>query len=231
VKVAVLDVDGTLYPGALGVQLLRTLSRSAACDRGKIDEVFAILDRYRLGQIDHDTMATLAYEAYARVITGVPEGELERCAKQTWEEEKGNLFPFVGELVALLKRKEFTIVIISGSPEEMIRQVAAGLGVSEWYGALFTADGGVYTGKVDRRPGALGAKTKILTDFLAQRSFDAAESFAIGDSMADLTLFQALGKPLAFEPKADLLALARDNRWTVASRHDIMERVAGLLGP
>lgn len=229
-KAAVLDVDGTLYPGALGVQLLRGLSRGAACNKERVEEVFSVLNRYRLEQINHETMATLAYEAYAGAIAGMAEVDVAGFARQTWKEERANLFPFVGELVELLKRRGFTVVLISGSPEEMIREVAAELGITERYGALFTARGGVYTGEVDRRPGALGAKSKILAEFLQQRSIDVAASFAMGDSMADLTLLQALGKPLAFEPKAELLAVARDNQWTVASRHDVMERVSALLG-
>ena len=34
----------------------------------------------------------------------------------------------------------------------------------------------------------------------------------MGDSMADRMVLQSIGKPVAFEPQADLLALARENR-------------------
>ena len=229
-KVAVLDVDGTLYPGALGLQLLRTMLWSGTCDDRKVEAVFSILKRYSLREIDHATMAALAYRAYAEAIAGMLTGDLEKFAEQTWEEEKLKFFPFVGELVELFRRRQFIIVLISGSPEEIIRKVATELGVADFWGAVFAAQDGRYTGEILRRPGALGAKSQILSEFALRRGIDFSASVAMGDSLADLAVLEKVGKPIVFEPQAEMLVLARENQWTIASRHDIMERISDLLG-
>jgi HAD superfamily hydrolase (TIGR01490 family) len=228
-KVAVLDVDGTLYSGALGVELLRALVERAACDVERAREVFDLVARYRRGEIDHATLSAEAYLAYGRTLAGASVEEVQRIARSTWQQERSGLFPFVGSLVATLKHKGFTVVLISGSPNEMICEIAADVGAPHFCGALFAVKGGVYTGEASLRSGALGAKSDILKRLLEGDDVDLAASFAMGDSLADVALFQMIGKPMTFEPTPELLAVARENGWPVASRHDVLQRLDELL--
>lgn len=229
-KVAVLDVDGTLYSGALGVELLRALVERAACDVERAREVFDLVARYRRGEIDHATLSAEAYLAYGRALAGASAETVEEVARSTWQKERSGLFPFVGALIAMLKQKGFTVVLISGSPNEMIREIAADVGAPHFCGALFTVEGGVYTGETSLRSGALGAKSDILKSLLDDDDVDLAASFAMGDSLADAALFQMIGKPMTFEPTPELLDAARENGWPIASRHDVLARLDDLLG-
>jgi HAD superfamily phosphoserine phosphatase-like hydrolase len=228
-KAAVLDVDGTLYPGALGVELLRALMAAGACNRARAEGVFDVLRQYKQGLIDFPAMATGAYTLYAQSLEGVRCDDVDALARKVWEAERQKLFGFVRPLVSLLREAGYWSVIISGSPQEMIQHVANELGISQACGALFTREGGRYTGGVDLSSGALGEKRRIFETLTRGKGVRLERCFALGDSLTDSALFEFMGLPLAFEPAPALLELARQRGWAVATREDVLERTRELL--
>ncbi|HYO67826.1 MAG TPA: haloacid dehalogenase-like hydrolase [Archangium sp.] len=228
-KAAVLDVDGTLYPGALGVELLRALMAAGACHRARAEGVFEVLRQYKQGAIDFSTMAARAYPLYAQALEGVRCDTVDSLARKVWEAERRKLFAFVRPLVGLLREAGYWSVIISGSPQEMIQCVADELGISEARGALFTRREGHYTGGVDLSSGALGEKGRIFDAVTRGQDVRLERCFALGDSITDSALFERLGLPLAFEPEPALRVLAQQRGWAVVTREDVLERTRRLL--
>ncbi|HZH18020.1 MAG TPA: haloacid dehalogenase-like hydrolase [Archangium sp.] len=228
-KAAVLDVDGTLYPGALGIELLRALMAAGACNRTRAEGVFDVLRQYKQGAIDFPTMASRAYPLYAQALEGVRCDTVDALARTVWEQERRKLFGFVRPLVALLREAGYWSVIISGSPQEMVQRVADELGVSQAHGALFTRVEGRYTGGVDLSSGALGEKRRIFDAVTRGQAVRLERCFALGDSVTDAALFERLGLPLAFEPEPALQVLAQQRGWAVATREDVLERTRMLL--
>ena len=231
-SLAVLDVDGTLLPGALGVELLRALIAAGVCQQAAGAEVFAVLERYRRGDIDFPTMESAAYAAYARALAGVPCAQVEQIAADVWEAQRGRLFPFVRPLVTLLRNQGYTLCIISGSPDEIVRRLADELGIQRVSGARFARSAGKYTGQVELASAALGEKGRILDAFIGepgQHRVCFERSLALGDSLTDVALFERVGLPLAFEPDPALRAVAAQRSWAIATRDDALERVQALL--
>ncbi|HEX5751133.1 MAG TPA: haloacid dehalogenase-like hydrolase [Archangium sp.] len=228
-KAAVLDVDGTLYPGALGVELLRALMAAGVCHRTRAEGVFEVLRQYKQGLIDFSTMASRAYPLYAQALEGARCDTVDALARKVWEQERHKLFGFVRPLVGLLREAGYWSVIISGSPQEMIQCVADELGISQACGALFTRREGHYTGAVDLSSGALGEKRRIFDAVTRGQDVRLERCFALGDSITDSALFERLGLPLAFEPEPALRVLAQRRGWAVATREDVLERARMLL--
>ncbi|REG35887.1 phosphoserine phosphatase [Archangium gephyra] len=228
-KAAVLDVDGTLYPGALGVELLRALMAEGACHRTRAEGVFEVLRQYKQAAIDFPTMAARAYTLYAQALEGVRCDTVDALARKVWEGERHKLFGFVRPLVALLREAGYWSLIISGSPQEMVQCVADELGISQVRGALFTRREGHYTGSVDLSSGALGEKSRIFDAVTRGQDVRLERCFALGDSITDSALFERMGLPLAFEPEPALQVLAQQRGWAVATREDVLERTRRLL--
>jgi HAD superfamily hydrolase (TIGR01490 family) len=228
-KAAVLDVDGSLYPGALGVELLRALRAEGACDLQEAQGVFEVLGRYKQGHIDFKTMASEAYGRYALSLQGVQVERVEEVASRVWEQERQRLFSFARPLVATLREAGYWLVLISGSPQEMVRRMAEELGISHAQGALFGQREGRYTGEVALPSASLGEKARIFQELAGGRSVCLERCFAMGDSLTDAALFEQVGLPLAFEPDPALAALARERGWAVATREDVLECTRSLL--
>lgn len=230
VSAAILDLDGTLYPGAVGIDWLRALMDAGMCQQAAGRRVFAVLDDHRTGVIDFQTMATRAYAAFASALAGVEVEAAEAIARSVWSRQREQLFAFVPELIACLREHGCEPMLISGSPIEMVELVATQLGIAVARGAVFGRDAGRYTGSVDLSSGMPGEKPRILAALAYEgRELALDRCFALGNSVTDAQLFELVGMPLAFEPDADLLALADAHGWQVATRDDVLACSRSLL--
>lgn len=227
VSAAILDLDGTLYPGAVGIDWLRALIDVGVCERAAGLRVFMVLDDYRGGLIDFQTMAARAYAAFASALAGTEVEAAEAIARSVWARQREQLFAFVPELLACLREHGQEPMLISGSPIEMVELVAEDLGIAVARGAVFGREAGRYTGAVDLSSGMPGEKPKILAVIGPELVLD--RCFALGNSVTDATLFECVGIPLAFEPDADLLVLADAHGWQVATRDDVLACARSLL--
>lgn len=228
-RLAILDADGTLYPGALGVELLRSLIASGVCDRARSQPVFDVLHQYRSGRVDFATMSVHAYRHFAAALKGCACVDVDRVAQETWQHERDRLFPFATELVRILEAGGHVPVLISGSPREMVQRLAGELGIARFCGAVFSQHGGLYTGEIELASAVLGAKQVILSTMLAGQEVRWQASLAIGDSITDAALFELVGSPIAFEPDPALRSLAFQRGWTIADRDTLLDTVRALL--
>jgi phosphoserine phosphatase len=216
-----------LYPGAVGIDWLRALMDAGVCGRAAGQRVFSVLDDHRNGVIDFQTMAARAYATFASALAGTEVQTAEAIARSAWARHRKQLFAFVPELLACLREHGQEPMLISGSPIEMVELVAQDLGIAFARGAVFGREAGRYTGTVDLSSGMPGQKPKILAAMGPELSLD--RCFALGNSLTDATLFECVGFPLAFEPDADLLALADARGWRVANRYDVLACSRSLL--
>ncbi|MEH2370701.1 HAD family hydrolase [Nostoc sp.] len=227
-KVAALDIDGTLYPGALGLQLLQALAANGISDKSKSKNVFEVVEKYRLNEIDFQTMSTSAYTLYAEAIAGISQAVMQHIANQVWLQERTKLFAFVPKLIDILKSQGYSIVLISGSPDEIVCCLAQEFGISKYQGSIFATYQGKYTGKVNLLSGSLGKKYSIFLQMAKDWKVNLEESLAIGDSITDTPLLEIVSKPLVFEPHPSLMLLAQQKSWLVTNRNDIVKHVMEL---
>lgn len=156
IRVAILDMDGTLYDGFLAAHMadaLRTFPRRSE----PAARALAAIHRYRAGQITHDECADRFCTAYAQATRGLPVATLREIGTTVWELHRTNLFPYVLPLISSLRRLGLLTCLISGSPEEAIRAAAADLSIDRWWGLTIAAEAGVSTGQILRAPPAAAA--------------------------------------------------------------------------
>lgn len=228
--IAVLDVDGTLFPGALGVELLRELMRAETCNQAAAERVLEVLAQYRSREIGFERMAERAYQAFAEALAGHETAVVEAHARKLWATQRERLFEFVPTLISSLRARGYAIMLISGSPLEVVRLVADELDIPEAYGAVFTREHGRYTGAIDLSSGVPGEKARIFAAATRDRDICLQLSFAIGDSLTDVALFERVGLPLAFEPEPELSTIARARGWAIATQADVLAQARALLG-
>jgi HAD superfamily hydrolase (TIGR01490 family) len=227
-KVAALDIDGTLYPGALGLQLLQALTANGISDKSKVEDIFKVIEKYRLNEIDFQTMSTSAYTLFAEAIAGISQAVMQRIARQVWQQERIKLFPFVPKLIDILNNQGYSLVLISGSPDEIVCCLAQEFRISKYQGSIFATHQGKYTGKVNLTSGALGKKYSIFLQMVKDWRVNLEESLAIGDSITDTALLEIVGKPVVFEPHPSLMLIAQEKGWLVTNRNDVVKHITEL---
>jgi phosphoserine phosphatase len=223
-KVAIIDIDGTLLPGSIGIRLLDGLVETGLIDRETSRKITEPVSSYQVGHITHVEMARLASRAYANAIRAIPRDVMTSLATRVWRNERHRLFWFARPLIELLTANSVKPVLISSSPTEIVAQVAVDLGVITHFGSHFNNRGSTADGH-DLVPGLPGEKERLLRGYIAGRDCRLSASLAIGNSPGDFGVLDMVGYPIAFEPDTELCHSARERGWTIADRFTVLDSV------
>lgn len=197
-----LAFGGHLYrAGMLG---RRTLLRAAV---GQV--------MYLLFGADEDALDK-ARQAMLALTKGWDRAEVERVVAEALEEVVAPLV--YAEALFLIDdhlRAGRRVVIVSASPEEVVRPLAQYLGISEVIATRARVDEqGRYTGEVDLY--AYGpAKAEAVRLMAKAAGISLADSFAYSDSATDLPLLELVGHPHAINPERDLRTAAEARGWPI----------------
>jgi HAD superfamily hydrolase (TIGR01490 family) len=108
------------------------------------------------------------------------------------------------------------IIIVSTSGHEVVAPIGALLGASSVIATRMRIADGRYTGEVEFY--AYGeAKASQVRALAAERGYCLPECFAYSDSVTDLPLLEAVGKPRAVNPDRALRRIAVQRGWPVLS--------------
>ncbi|GAB2838647.1 HAD family phosphatase [Streptomyces daliensis] len=228
---AVLDLDGTLLEGFLAEAVTKVLLAVPGAEVCAVRRARSAIDAYRARVIDHDECAAHFHDAYARSVRGLPAAVLGEVGAQGWRLARGQLFPHARRLVRALRAQGFSPCLLSGSPQEAVLHAARDLGVEHAWGLVLETDPhGRCTERYLRAPASSGVKGAILREATAGIPVDWRQSLAMGDSPSDIDVLDMVGHPLAYEPDAQLRAIAVAKGWTVVDRTTVLD-ICGRLRP
>lgn len=107
------------------------------------------------------------------------------------------------------------VIIISSSPEEIVRPLAEFLGVDDSIGSrAYVDDSGRYTGELEFYAYAQ-AKADAVMQMAKEQDIDLSRSYAYSDSHTDVPMLQCVGNPVAVNPDKELIRVARANKWPI----------------
>ena len=145
------------------------------------------------------------------------------------------------EALALIeqhRRKGREIVIVSVSPEEVVRPLAGYLGVDNVIATRSAVDAeGRYTGSLAFYASGPG-KADAICSMARERDLDLEQCFAYSDSHADLPMLELVGHPVAVNPDRVLKQTAIERGWprvefdkpvTLRSRMASLQRPAPII--
>ena len=229
-RLAIFDIDGTIFRSSLLIELVN----------GLIDENIFSKDVYK--EIENDYLAWLdrkgSYENYIlkvvkifiRNIKGCREKDMALVIEKVLNSQKDHVYRYTRKLIEDLKKKDYFLLAISGSPVPIVSKFSAYNKFDSFYGTLFEVKDGIFTGKVTQAPTEEG-KEKIVKKFLknSELEFDLSKSIAIGDTRTDIPLLEMVGKPIAFNPNLGLAKVAKKKGWKIIiERKDVVFNVLEL---
>ena len=104
------------------------------------------------------------------------------------------------------------MLVISGSHQELVEQVARYYGFDDWIGSHYERSGDSFSG--NKHIASLDKKT-ALKSLVAKHSLSYENSLAIGDSASDIAMLEMVENPIAFNPDQKLLQTAKKNGWKI----------------
>ncbi|MGM1058408.1 HAD family hydrolase [Saccharothrix sp. Mg75] len=164
IRVAVLDVDGTLVEAPLPAM-------SADAGLAARDRLTLLRWASATGEPEDSVVAGRLHGLFAAMLTGVACRAVSAVAARMWSRQRRRVFPFAAPLVVALKDAGYLPALISGGPEELAACLAVELGVELFRGTRFETADGPYTGRV--------ASWVLATkDAMAARSWPGARKWA-----------------------------------------------------
>lgn len=225
-KLAIFDIDGTIFRSSLLIELCHELVRRgifpAAANREIQTEYVEWLDR----KGSYEAYINKVVKIYVKYITGKSYSWVRRVAAQVIAEQKNRVYRFTRDLIKRLKQQKYFLVAISGSPSYIVETYAKAIGFNLFFGTELEVSRGKFTGKAVNLDSGLN-KAKIVKSLLKQYpQLSLKQSLAVGDTESDVPMLQLVGKPIAFNPNLELAKTAKKHNWqVVVERKDVMYNI------
>ena len=225
-KIAIFDIDGTIFRSSLLVELSRALVGIGVFPHAATQEItkeyLAWLDRKGTYKAYIDKMV----EIYVKYIKGKKFDSVKHIAEEVISYQKDRAYRYTRKLIKQLKRQDYMLVAISGSPSYIVEAYAKAIGFDLFFGSELEIKNGIFTGKVVNVDSALD-KAKIIKSLIkTYPSINLKKSLAVGDTESDVPMLSLVGQPIAFNPNMRLAKIAAKRKWEmVVERKDVIFKV------
>ncbi|MBE6115130.1 MAG: HAD-IB family hydrolase [Erysipelotrichaceae bacterium] len=222
---AFFDIDGTIYREGLITETFKKFITYELVDQQKwFDEVRPAYMKWdhRVGEYDDYLMKMT--RIYMDTIKNLSSIHIKHIAKRVIEQKGDRVYTFTRDEIARHKEAGHLVIAISGSPYELVSEMAKKHGFDDCMGTVYKVDeDGNYTGEIipmwDSR-----SKLQAIETLCKRYDIDLSQSYAYGDTCGDFTMFEKVGHPYAMNPTRELLGKIKENEEVKNKIKIIVER-------
>src|SRR3989339_2268388 len=139
-KLAVFDVDGTIFRSSLTRRLFVHLVEEGIFSKRALEEVRREFEAWLNRTGTHDAYITKLVKVFMKYIKGKKQEDIRRVSRIVVVEEKARVYRFTRELVRDLRKKNYFLLAITGSPYETVRMYNRFLKFDKTYGWVLEID-------------------------------------------------------------------------------------------
>ena len=227
-KLAVFDIDGTLFRSSLLIELTNLLVKKKIFPASAYKEIEGDYINWLNRESGYENYIGQVVRVYEKNITGKSEKDIEKAVKEVLKNEKKKLYRYTRYLIKKLKSENYFLFAISGSPGHILTSFAKDMGFDKYLGGYYEVIDGKFTGAQPYGNPA-NNKKKTLLEFLEKydNQFDLKKSVGVGDTESDISFLEMLGHPIAFNPNKKLAEHAKKNKWKIiVERKDVIYGVS-----
>lgn len=225
-KIAVFDIDGTIFRKNLHFELINELAWLKLFPsevRRKLTEVYTSWLEHT-GTYEDYRKALV--ELYAKHIKGVSEEEVRKAAKIVIPFQAKRTYIFAEQLIQDLRSQGYHFLAVSGSPQEIVEEYNEHyLHFDHVFGSIYERDAqGLYTGKAEFEPSL--NKAEVVKQYVYEHGLSLEDSYGVGDTESDGSFLRLVTHPIAFNPNQNLKAVAEKEGWRiVVEKKDVIYEV------
>ena len=222
-RVAVFDVDGTIFRSSLLIEVVEQLIRDGVFP----EESQALYAKQHQKWLDREggygAYIDAVVAAFRLHLKGVHYGALAEAAKKVVAAQWKHTYRYPRALIKLLKSRGFYLLAISHSPKTILDKFCPRLGFDKVYGTIYEmGEDEKFTGNVIDEKLAKD-KAYIIRRAIDKESLMLTHSIGVGDTEGDIPFLEIVSKPICFNPNSRLYTHAKRKKWkVVVERKDVI---------
>lgn len=222
-KLAVFDVDGTIFRSSLFIQLVELMVREGVFPKGAKQKYEDEYEEWQNREGGYSNYLEAMIDAFHDNIKGVYYGDFADLSKRVVESQAKHTYRYTRQLVKDLKRDGYYLLAISHSPKTILDYFCPTLGFDKSYGMVFELGAeDMFTGEVVDKHLILN-KANIVKRAVEKENLTLEDSVGVGDTESDVSMLEMVEKPICFNPNSQLYKQARIRGWNVVvERKDVI---------
>lgn len=211
-KFAVFDIDGTIFHWQFFHELFDELIEAGVIDHSIADPVLNNRNNWRQGHLDWSHYEQSLVKALNDGIVGIDKTLLEQISDKIVTTKGKVLYHYTRDLLKDLQSKDYTTIVISGSQQTLVERFARSYSIDIALGLDYEFASGKL---VAIKREIYGQKDVLLKQVVSDYDLNWRGSYAVGDTAGDSTMLELVDHPIAFNPDAELLKIAKQNGWKI----------------
>lgn len=213
-KLAIFDIDGTIFRKNLHFELINELSWINVFPRKVRDQIVLLYTNWLEHKGTYESYRMGLVELFEKYIKGCKREDVIRASQMVISFHKDRTYIFAEDLIRKLRRDNYHIIAISGSPIEIVEEYnKKHLNFDKVFGSIYETDGDVYTGGYVDEP--IKNKGEVVKKYVEHNNLTLEGSYGIGDTESDVSFLDLVEYPIAFNPNENLKKVAQDKGWRI----------------
>ncbi|MBL4644329.1 MAG: HAD-IB family hydrolase [Candidatus Pacebacteria bacterium] len=225
-KVAVFDVDGTIFRSSLLIKLVESMVREGLLPKSAEKYYEKAHKKWLDREGGYAEYIAAMVEAFYKHIKGVHYSDFIEISKGIVANEGNHTYRYTRDLIKRLKKEGYFLLAVSHSPKTILDQFCPRLGFDKTYGMMYEI------GPEDRLTGEITDKHLILNKaYIVKRAVEKEnltlkDSIGVGDTEGDISFLELVDTPICFNPNSNLYRHAKLNNWdVVVERKDVIYEI------
>lgn len=225
-KVAIFDIDGTIFRSSLLIELVEELIARGIFKESVHDEYHFeyILWLDRKGRYEEYIDSVVG--VFAKNIRGVFYGDVKDAAEAVFARHRNRVYRYTRDLIKQLKKDGYYLLAISHSPKLITDLFCNAWGFDKNYGTLYGIGAEDYFTGEREQTHLIMNKGVTARRAIEKEGLTLSGSVGVGDTESDISFLELVDRPLCFNPNMLLYRHARLNNWeVVVERKDVVYEV------
>jgi len=222
-KVAIFDIDGTVFRSSLLIELTDALIQEGVFSSKVIKLYSQAYENWLNRKGSYEEYIEAVVKAFIQNIKGVSYNEFSRIAKKVAVFHKDRTYQYTRDIIKSLKKKNYYLLAISNSPQMVVKEFCQKMDFDKIYGRIYEID------KQKRLTGnvlhleLINDKAEILKRAIEKEKLTIKGSVGVGDTESDIAFLKMVEKPICFNPNRKLYQHAKRVGWKiVVERKDVV---------
>ena len=222
-RVAIFDVDGTIFRSSLLIQVVNRLIEKEVFPPSTRRVYEREYERWLNREGDYDEYISAVVRAFVKHLKGVHYSALADAAEEIVDEQWKRTYRYTRDLLKSLKKRGYFLLAVSHSPKTVLDKFCPRLGFDKTYGILYEiGPQECFTGNIIEEHLILN-KASIVRRAVEKENLTLQHSIGVGDTETDIPFLEMVAKPICFNPNSKLYRYAKRMKWNVVvERKDVV---------